>query len=266
MASITCACGSVSITFPSSVPRCHSKCCCDDCYDRFAVLEGGYWNTAGTSASSSSNKTPPRDKPVTWLAFENNIVVRGTGRDDDASDSTFFIGDDDASGNLLFYKLNTADTPSINAASVCCDTFLFGRSPEHHGNCVAVPLSPDAAGRLRDYDADALPLPCYLSFRRGKDRFDGLVDDMPQLASVPEIWSNDERSGNDGTEGWEAAIKTVIAKMREPINKPQERGKSLEEILEDRIIEILEVGVESIGGGADNATAVVKFQYPSEAR
>jgi len=83
-------------------------------------------------------------------------------------------------GSLLyFYKLNTPDAPVTNAASKCCETLMFLRCPYYHYNAVAVPAPETqtasgawcAGGKLSDYDENSLPLPYFISFRQGRERY-----------------------------------------------------------------------------------------------
>ena len=195
MASVSCKCGEVKISFPvSDKPRVHSICCCDDCQKRVSHLA-----TLG-------------GKPL------GDIFALGTGVEVVNFEGQLKV---DRGLNLLyFYRLRT-DTNMVNVGCKCCHSYMIARNTDFHGNSVAtLPQFANVEG-----DLAGKPIQ-FVSFRQ----FWPVEMKLPE--GVPEFWKAEDGKNFDGSPGFEKAMKEAFGANLLPFSKKIEGTITFDELIQ----------------------------------
>lgn len=124
MVKLQCKCSAVTLSFASRSPNSTAQCCCNDCFKRVTVKNGG---------SGIPEAIVNRTQPLNAKYLENRMTVEG-GRD-----------------KIQFFKLGEGGV-CTNMCASCCGTFLLQQHPAHNGNYVGTYTESCRVSDLDDID------------------------------------------------------------------------------------------------------------------
>ncbi|NIP14173.1 MAG: hypothetical protein GWM88_05355 [Pseudomonadales bacterium] len=106
MGTITCSCGTVTLTLPNAVPKFRCGCCCTDC------LQRAYLGCKGHPPEAIGNL----EEPIDLLYVDSQLMKP----------------DPEALAKLEVFKLNKPDEANVNLRATCCGSVLCTENEAFH--------------------------------------------------------------------------------------------------------------------------------------
>lgn len=205
MASFSCKCGKVHVSFQKEKARTRVHCHCCDCKQKheWAAANGGIALHEGHINF---------EKPFWGEHFDARMEV--TGKE-----------------NLIFNKLHEK-SHSTNCIAKCCSTLLFADHPAYHGNSVLI--FPEMI-QLQNSVHEEKPL-LITWIKDWSDEHAHKIDD-----SVPAAYM-DENGEFTGVGNWGEAFQELMSRISAPCE--EEGGQQFADLLAESGGEVINLGFE----------------------